>query len=97
MLLGSQEKYEELFSLEDKAKAFDMLAQNYYFGNFGTMQKSDFDLLMFSIYLERILEKSEDEIETFSDYELSKLLGITQSRVSTLKVKKQLRYPYKKF
>ena len=97
MLLGSQEKYEELFSLEDKAKAFDMLAQNYYFGNFGTMQKSDFDLLMFSIYLERILEKSEDEIETFSDYELSKLLGITQSRVSTLKVKKQLRYPYKNF
>ena len=91
-------KYQELFSDEkSKAKAFDLIAQNYYFGNFGTMQKSDFDVLMFSIYLERILEQSEEDMNAYSDYELSKLLGITQSRVSTLKVKKQLKYPYTGF
>lgn len=91
-------KYQELFSDEkSKAKAFDLIAQNYYFGNFGTMQKSDFDVLMFSIYLERILEQSEEDMNAYSDYELSKLLGITQSRVSRLKVKKQLKYPYTGF
>ncbi len=91
-------KYQELFNDEkSKSKAFDLIAQQYYFGNFGTMQKSDFDVLMFSIYLERILEQSEEDMNAYSDYELSKLLGITQSRVSTLKVKKQLKYPYAGF
>lgn len=97
---GISEKYDELFpDSESKAEAFDLIAQNYYFGNFGTMQKSDFDVLMFSIYLERILDRSEKgKIQKeYSDYELSKLLGITQSRIRTLKVKKELKYPYDGF
>lgn len=91
-------KYDEIFDSNDKkAKAFDLIAQEYYYGNFGKMQKSDFEVLMFSIYLDSILEKEETNMNAYSDYELSKQLGITQSRVSNLKVKKQLSYPYKNF
>ena len=51
--------YEEIFSvdengqpsemetLKNKAKAFDKIAERYYLGNFGTMQKSDFEVLLF--------------------------------------------------
>lgn len=95
---GSKERYEELFSDESiKARAFDKIAKQYFYSNFGTMQKSDFDVLMFSLYIDRILETSESDMSTYSDYKLSKDLGITQSRVSALKEKKELKYPYPKF
>lgn len=87
-------RYEELFSEEDKARAFDKIANQFYAGNFGTMAKSDMETLMFSIYIEQILSKSEDDFHTYSDFRLAKELGITQSRVSSLKVKKQLQYPH---
>ena len=91
-------KYEELFSNDvAKAKAFDRIAEQYYFGNFGKLQKSDFETLLFSLYLDRILDISEEQMETYSDYRLSKYLGITQSRVGTLKEKKELQYPYPRF
>lgn len=91
-------KYRELFpDAESKAKAFDKLAECYYFCNFGSMSKADLDLLMFSEYLDRILERSESNLNSYSDYTLSKQLGITQSRISSLKEKKQLKYPYEKF
>ena len=92
------ERYNEIFkSDEKKAEAFDKLARNYYLGNFGSMQKSDIDVLMFSLFIDCILEQSEDDINTYSDYTLAKQLGITQSRVSNLKQKKQLQYPYTGF
>lgn len=91
-------RYAELFpDADSKAKAFDKLAEHYYFCNFGSITKADIDLLMFSEYLDRILEKSEEELSSYSDYTLSKLLGITQSRISSLKEKKQLKYPYENF
>ena len=91
-------KYDELFNnQEDKAKAFDLITERYYKGNFGQMQKSDFETLLFSIYIEQILKTSEDDMNTYSDYNLSKELGITQPKVSNLKVKKQLQYPYERF
>ena len=91
-------KYDELFNnQEDKAKAFDLIAERYYKGNFGQMQKSDFETLLFSIYIEQILKTSENDMNTYSDYNLSKELGITQPKVSNLKVKKQLQYPYERF
>ena len=94
----SQQKYNELFPDEKvKAKAFDELAEKYYFQNFGNISKSELDVLMFSIYIEKILEKDEENFNAYSDYTLSKLLGITQSKVSSLKIKKQLTYPYDKF
>lgn len=101
--------YEEIFSvdengqpsemetLKNKAKAFDKIAERYYLGNFGTMQKSDFEVLLFSIYLEQILDKKEEDMNSYSDYELSKKLGITQDKIRNLKVKKELKYPYEKF
>ena len=93
-----REKYEQIFDSDEiKARAFDKIAENYYFRNFGTMQKSDIDVLLFSIYIEEILNKSEDDINAYSDYTLAKLLGISPGRISTLKVKKQLQYPYQNF
>lgn len=88
------DKYNELFPNDEaKARAFEKLAEEYYLGNFGTMQKSNLDVLMFSIYLNRILDKTEEDIYSYSSYNLSKWLGITQSRVNSLKEKKQLMYP----
>ena len=55
------------------------------------------DVLMFSLYIERILDVSESDAKSYSDYTLSKYLGITQTRISNLKIKKELQYPYEKF
>lgn len=94
----SRERYKELFpDNTTKAQAFDKLAEAYYYRNFGQMQKTDFETLMFSLYLDRILDENEENMRTYSDYTLSKLLGITQSRVSNLKVRKELLYPYERF
>lgn len=91
-------RYEELFnSDEQKAKAFDKIAECYYLKNFGSVSKADIDLLMFSIYIEEILCKTEDDINTYSDYTLSKDLGIPQSRIRNLKERKELKYPYPEF
>jgi hypothetical protein len=93
-----QQQYNDLFSSEsEKAKAFDKIAEQYYYGNFGRMQKADFETLIFSLYLDRILNKSEQNMLSYSDYTLSKYLGITQSKISNLKVKKELQYPYEGF
>lgn len=98
MTADSRKIYNKLFENEkDKAEAFDMIAENFYFGNFGSMSKSDLETLMFSIYIERILAISEEDESTYSDYTLSKSLGIMQNRVNTLKVKKELKYPHENF
>ncbi|MCH5273663.1 MAG: hypothetical protein J1E35_08310 [Lachnospiraceae bacterium] len=90
--------YKDLFPSEkEKAAAFDEIAKQFYFCNFGTMQKSDIETLLFSLYLDRILEMSEEDMQSYSDYTLSKYLGITQNKVSALKVRKELKYPYPKF
>ncbi len=98
------ESYEKIFQnaegredIAAKARAFDKIAEKYYFCNFGSTSKTELDVLMFSIYIERILDKSQEDFNSYSDYTLSKNLGITQSRVSSLKVKKELEYPYAKF
>lgn len=98
------ESYEKIFQnaegkedIEAKARAFDKIAEKYYFCNFGSISKTDIDVLMFSIYIERILDKSQEDFNSYSDYTLSKNLGITQSKISSFKVKKELQYPYAKF
>lgn len=91
-------QYDKLFpSDKEKAEAFDRIAEQFYYCNFGTMQKSDIETLLFSLYLDRILNISEENIQSYSDYTLSKYLGITQSRVSALKIRKELKYPYPGF
>lgn len=87
-------RYNDLFSDDkEKAEAFDELAKVFYAGNFGSMTKANIETLMFSIYLEQILKRDEDDFAQYSDYELAKELGIPQSRILNLKVRKQLQYP----
>lgn len=94
----AKENYKKLFDTdESKANAFDKIAEKYYYANFASTSKADLETLLFSIYIEQILEKDQTDLTAYSDYTLSKLLGISQSKVSNLKVKKELQYPYKKF
>ena len=74
------------FDQEGKIKAFDFLFQEYFKAGFGTLSKSDIDLLFFSVLL------AYGKIEDDSDYSLSKSLQITQSRVRNLKIKNGLKY-----
>lgn len=93
----AQNMYEAIFDDQAKIKAFDLIAENYFYQNFGTMQKADLDVLLFSVYIEQILKKSEEDMSAYSDYRLSKLLGITQNRIASLKEKKELKYPFEGF
>lgn len=81
------------FSNEEKVALFDKIEKNYFRQNFGTMSKADFELLLFSEYIEHCM----NENNPYDDYSLSKELGITQSRIRSLKERKELKYPYKDF
>lgn len=78
------------FSEEEKIKAFDRLADCFLQCNFGSVGKSDIELLFFSIVMEH-LKKHQLSMD---DYSVSNILGITQQRVRNLKVKNQLRNQY---
>ena len=92
---ANMQHYYELFPDDrTKAAAFDRLARHFYDANFGTMAKADIEVFMFSEYIERILANEDCSFRDYSDYALSKWLGIPQSRVANLKVKKQLKYPH---
>lgn len=82
-----------MFTQEDKAKAFDRIAERYYKRNFSTLSKTDMDTLMFDIYIEQLLDKGLPH----DDYNMSKALGISQGRIRTLKVRKELQYPRENF
>ena len=82
-------KFMKSLPSEKKAQLFDRIAEEYYNINFGTFGKSQMDLLMFSIYLDELIEAGE----CFDDYTLSKRLGVVQTTVRQLKKKKQLIYP----
>ena len=86
------------FNDEDKIKFFDEIASHFYEANFGQFSKSDFELLMFRFYMEKMILDNKNSDGTInynlcSDYKISKDLGITQQRVRNLKVKNQLIYP----
>ncbi len=86
------------FTNEDKIKYFDEIADKFYNKNFGLLSKSEFELMMFRFYLEKLIfaNKCEDgtiDYAKCSDYKISKDLGITQQRVKNLKVKNQLTNP----
>lgn len=86
--------YDTLFcDQKDKAEAFDILANQFYTGRFGAMAKSDIEVLLFHLYLEQCFKKGHP----CDDYTLSRELGIPQSRIRSLKVKKQLQYPRAEF
>lgn len=91
-------KYEELFDGYDKAAAFDEIAKLFFNRNFGTATKAEIELLMFHFYMDALIKKhkANDGVLDYtasSDYNMGKQLGLPQSTVRTLKVKKQARYP----
>ncbi|MCD7958253.1 MAG: hypothetical protein LUF89_01685 [Ruminococcus sp.] len=77
------------FSSAEKEKAFRAITALYYERNFGETTKSDFETLLFSIYLEHLIQNNLP----YDDYTMSVTLGISESRVRTLKERKQLKYP----
>lgn len=81
------------FTNEEKIALFDKIAALYFNKNFGSTSKADFETLLFSEYIEHCLRSELP----FDDYAISKDLGITQSRVRSLKERKELKYPYKDF
>lgn len=58
--------------------------------NFGTLNKADFELLMFHHYMESIRKSGT----SYTNYEIAKQLGITVQRVVGLKDKEASRFPY---
>ncbi len=89
-------------SESEKIAAFDLIAEQYYNKNFGSVSKADIDLLMFHVYLESKIRlgKGEDgtiDYQQFSDYKIGKELGITPQKVRNLKIKKELKYPQPEF
>lgn len=53
---------------------------------FGTFSKSDYEILMFTIYLDSVKKNVRD-------YDISLALGIPESKVRNLRIKSQLLYP----
>ncbi len=75
------------FRDEEKIAAFDMLAPCFAECNFGTVGKSEIELIFFAIVLQH-QQKNDLPVD---DYTLSNLLGITPSRVNNLRFKAHLR------
>ena len=70
-------------------KVWEEIEENYFTQNFGTMSKTDLETLIFHHYLLHLKNAGSN----CDDYVISKQLGITQSKVRSLKVRNQLRYP----
>ncbi len=85
------------FSDKKAAENFRKLAQLFYNKNYGQASKSEIELLMFHFYMDNLRDKAEanndKSYSTYSDYKISKEIGITQQRVRNLKIKEQLIYP----
>lgn len=80
-------EYED-FSEEEVKELLSKLCKGYFNKNFGTLTKSEIDLIMFHHYLK---QKMASKTNSFiSEYEISKELGISQARVRTLKTKDYL-------
>ncbi len=78
------------FTENEKLELSSKIEEMYFNRNFGSMSKADFETLLFSEYIEHCIN---NEIP-YDDYSLSKKLGITQSRIRSLKERKELKYPH---
>lgn len=86
------------FNDEEKIELFDEIVSHFYNSNFGQLSKSDMELMMFNIYIKKMISENRNSDGTIdyrccSDYKISQDLGITQQKVRNLKVKNQLINP----
>ncbi len=84
---------QEIAGNVEKEKCFDAIAKRYFCANFGTMTKSEMDTLLFSFFYKSYRKYCAGGKKEPSDLEVAKLLGITPSRVSSLRLKADLMYP----
>ena len=82
----------------EKAELFDEIAALFYKQNFGMASKSEIELLMFHIYLEKMIQQNINADGTLdynqcSDYRISRELGITPQRVNNLKLRSHMVHP----
>lgn len=82
------------FTDEQKIKYFDEICEKFYKRNFGLASKSEIDLLLFKFYYDTFSDCEESSKHKISDYTISKELGITQTRVRNMRIKKELVYPH---
>jgi len=76
------------FTSNKKAEAFDFIISEYFKNGFGALGKGDIDLIFYHALTQY---GNLDETQK-TDYELSKMLQITQARVRSLKIKQGLKY-----
>ena len=81
------------FTLDEKIALFDKIQERYFNKKFGMLTKSDIETLLFSEYIEHYINSGLP----FDDYTLSKELGITQTRIRSLKERKELVFPHENF
>lgn len=82
-----------------RANAFEKIEKLFFNRNFGSAQKSEIELLMFSIYMEMMIDCNCDEdgvldYAVCSDRNIGAALGISPETARRLKTKKQARYPH---
>lgn len=75
----------------EKADAFSSIAEQVFQKNFGKLSKSDMEVLLFSLLIDHLLLHDLP----IDDYTMAKQLGIPETRIRNLKVKKELQYPSK--
>lgn len=77
------------FSKEEKEDLFNNISNMYFKKNFGSISKADLETYLFSVYIEHLLDSGEE----IDDYTIGRDLGLTISRVRSLKERKELKYP----
>lgn len=77
------------FTEAEQQEILNEIANQYFQRNFGALSKSEWETFLFSVYLSHC---RKNDALPFDDYTLSKQLGITQSRVRSLKEKVSVKY-----
>ena len=81
------------FSKDEKERAFDRIIDEYFSKSFGSMSKTNIDILFFSVYQEHCIESGKNS----DDYSMAQELGISQGRIRSLKMNAELQYPRQEF
>ena len=81
------------FSKDEKERAFDRIIDEYFSKSFGSMSKTNIDILFFSVYQEHCIENGKNT----DDYSMAQELGISQGRIRSLKMNAELQYPRQEF